>query len=270
MRLGISNIAWDAGHDEDVARLLQRQGIDAIDVAHPKYFPDPRGASPQDVAKVRSWWSDRGIEITGMQALLFGTSGLNMFGSHAVQQAMLDHLSAVCAIASGLGATRLTFGAPRNRDRSGLDDAQAMAIAVAFFRDLGELAAANGAVICLEPNPRTYGCNFMTTTSEAWEVVERVGHPAIKLQLDTGAIHMNGENMLDTLDSAHRHVGHVHLSAPHLAPIHSAAIDHELDAAALRRYLPEHVLTIEMLVPAAQPTIKCIEHSAALARRCYG
>ena len=81
MRLAISNIAWDVAEDEVIAQLLGRYGIDAVDVAPGKYFPDPANASDDEIKRVRAWWAERGMEITGMQALLFGTSGLNMFGS---------------------------------------------------------------------------------------------------------------------------------------------------------------------------------------------
>ena len=81
MRMAISNIAWDVAEDEVIAQLLDRYGIDAVDVAPGKYFPDPANASDDDIKRVRDWWAERGIEITGMQALLFGTSGLNVFGS---------------------------------------------------------------------------------------------------------------------------------------------------------------------------------------------
>ena len=270
MRLSISNIAWDRGHDEEVALLLRRHDFDTIDIAHSRYFPNPGAASPEGIAQVRTWWADRGIQIAAMQSLLFGTGGLNMFGTSAEQRAMLDHLASVCRIASGLGATRLTFGSPRNRDRSGFDDVQAMSIAQAFFRTLGEIAAAEGAVICLEPNPKAYGCNFMITTGEAARVVEQVGHPAIRLQLDTGAIHMNGEDLDGTLDSVRHLVGHVHLSAPDLAPIQASTMDHARVAAALRRSLPDDLLTIEMLVPPGQPTIECLEKAVELASGYYG
>jgi hypothetical protein len=52
-----------------------------------------------------------------MQALLFGTTGLNVFGDNKSQEAMLEHLRAVCRIGAGLGATKLVFGSPKNRDR---------------------------------------------------------------------------------------------------------------------------------------------------------
>ena len=80
MRLAISNIAWDTAEDEAIATLLHRFGVDAIDVAPGKYFPEPAKATDEEIARVKNWWSERGIEITGMQALLFGTTGLNVFG----------------------------------------------------------------------------------------------------------------------------------------------------------------------------------------------
>ena len=134
MRLAISNIAWDTSEDEDIAKLLERYGVDAIDVAPGKYFPDPAKASDEEISRVRRWWAQRGIEITGMQALLFGTAGLNIFGSPEVQDAMLRHLTAVCRIGAGLGGSRLVFGSPKNRDRTGLNDEQVTAIALPFFR----------------------------------------------------------------------------------------------------------------------------------------
>jgi len=57
-----------------------------------------------EVRWVRDWWSDRGIEVTGMQSLLYGTQGLNLFGPPDVQQRMLAYLAAVCRVGAWLGA----------------------------------------------------------------------------------------------------------------------------------------------------------------------
>ena len=73
MRLSISNIAWPAEADAAVAGLLHRHGLDAIDVAPGTLFPDLAAATPAEIAARRGWWADRGIEIVGMQALLYGT-----------------------------------------------------------------------------------------------------------------------------------------------------------------------------------------------------
>ena len=269
MRLAISNIAWDVSEDNEVATLLRRHGVDAIDIAPGKYFPDPKMVEDVAVTRVRSWWAERGISITGMQALLFGTTGLNLFAAPAVQKAMLDHLDAVCHIASGLGAARLVFGSPKNRDRTGLDDAQADETAVVFFRRLGDVASSHGVLICLEPNPSRYGSNFMTDTEDTAKIVQQVSHPAIRMQLDTGAIIINGEDPEKILARHARLIGHIHISEPDLAILGDAATDHRKVAAALVKTLPDHVVSIEMLAAKNEPHLEAIEHALRVAIRYY-
>ena len=269
MRLAISNIAWDVPEDEDVAQLLHRYSIDAIDVAPGKYFPDPVNASDEGITRVRAWWAERGIEITGMQALLFGTTGLNVFGPEAVQDAMLGHLAAVCRIGAGLGATRVVFGSPKNRDRSGLSDQEAMDVAVSFFQRLGGIAESFGVVICLEPNPPCYGTNFMTTSGETAQVVAQVAHPAIKMQFDTGALTINGEDADSVLGSYANLVGHVHVSERDLLPLGDGGTDHGKMYAALCHYLPTHLVSIEMLATKNEPHLVSIERALKVAVNSY-
>lgn len=269
MRLAISNIAWDVSEDEDIARLLRDHGVDAIDVAPGKYFPDPALASAADIAAVKVWWAGRGIEITGMQALLFGTAGLNVFGPAEAQEAMLRHLDAVCRIGAGLGATRLVFGSPRNRDRGSLSDAEVEVIADGFFQRLGDLAQTHGVVVCLEPNPPCYGANFMTTSAETAAVVIRVGHPAIRMQLDTGALAINGENPVWVVESCASLIGHVHASEPDLVPLGDGTAEHAKAAEALARALPEHPVSIEMLATQNEPHPAAIERALGVAIRHY-
>lgn len=269
MRLAISNIAWDVAEDEIIAQLLGRYGIDAVDVAPGKYFPDPAKASDEDIKRVKAWWAERGIEITGMQALLFGTSGLNVFGPADVQDALLAHLVAVCRIGAGLCAVRVVFGSPKNRDRSGLTDQEAMAVAVPFFRRLGDIAAANGVFICLEPNPPCYGANFMTTSAETAQVVEQVAHPAIRMQLDTGALTINGEDVAGVLEKYAHLIGHVHASEPDLRPLGDGGTDHAKVHAALAQYLPEQLVAIEMVATKHEPHVVSIERALKVAIRYY-
>lgn len=269
MRLAISNIAWDVAEDDAVAQALNRLCIDAIDVAPGKYFPRPAQATDRDIATVRQWWAGRGVEITGMQALLFGTTGLNVFGTRESQQAMLDHLDAVCRIGAGLGATRLVFGSPRNRDRSGLDDQESLDIAVGFFRRLGDSAARHGVIVCLEPNPPRYGANFMTNSADTAQVVRSVDHPAIRMQFDTGSLTINGERADAVLADASPLIGHVHASEPDLVPLGDSATDHRAMHAALSAFLPEHIVSIEMVATAHEPHLAAIERALARAVHDY-
>ena len=269
MRLAISNIAWDITEDEAVAALLHDYQVDAIDIAPGKYFPDPANTPLAEIARVKTEWSARGIEITGMQALLFGTTGLNLFGPAEVQKAMLEHLSAVCRIGGALGATRLVFGSPKNRDRTGLSDAQTIDTAKAFLTQLGEVAAGEGVIICLEPNPECYGANFMTTSAETATVVRTVDHPAIRMQLDTGALTINGEEPVDVLLKDAVLVGHIHASEPNLVPLGDGGTDHAKMAKAIFGALPDHLVSIEMLSSPGVSHAISVERALKVAVRHY-
>lgn len=269
MRIAISHIAWDRTEDEAVAALLARHGVDAIDIAPTTYFADPGSATADGLSRVRGWWADRGIEITGMQALLFGAQGLNLFGSPEVQAAMLERLAWACRIGAGVGATRLVFGSPKNRDRTGLTDEQVSALAMGFFRRLGDIAASHGVMMCLEPNPSRYGANFMTTTAETAAMVRQVAHPAIRMQLDTGATTINAEDAAAILDAHSALIGHVHASEPDLVPLGDGSTPHQLVAEALRRHLPGHVVAIEMLATTDEPHLDSIERAIRVAVSHY-
>ena len=59
MRLAISNIAWDTSEDEEIAEMLKRYGVDAIDIAPGKYFPEPDKATDEEIVRVKHWWAAR-------------------------------------------------------------------------------------------------------------------------------------------------------------------------------------------------------------------
>jgi len=269
MKLSISNIAWDREHDASVAKLLNNLSINAIDIAPGKYFSVPGAASTHEIKQTKDWWEEQGIQIVGMQSLLFGTVGLNMFGSIEIQNRMLNHLAAICRIGHELGATRLAFGSPKNRDRHDLCDAEAAEISTNFFRRLGHVASDCGVTICLEPNPECYGANFMTTAQETLAVVKAVAHPAIKLQLDTGALTITGEDPSSLLAHEADLIGHIHASEPELVPLGTGKTDHHLMAEAIRSYLPDSFVTVEMLTKDHGETIPILNEALSTAKRYY-
>ncbi|MFT4271260.1 MAG: TIM barrel protein [Pantoea sp.] len=269
MRISISNIAWDPADDEAVCGLLHAYQLDAIDIAPGKYFPDPLCASDNDIVAVRQRWEQQGIALVGMQSLLFGTQGLNLFADASVQKKMLHHLEAVSRIASGLGIRSLVFGSPKNRDRQGISDEATTEIATQFFWQLGNIAQQEGVVICLEPNPECYGANFMTRTAETADMVRQVNHPAIKMQLDTGAIAINDEDISAIVEHHRDIIGHIHLSEPNLIPLGRSNVDHMLVANALNRSLPDSVATIEMLKTQNESSLAAIEDALAFVTGHY-
>ena len=269
MKLGISNIAWDTVEDEDIADILNKNSIDSIDVVPGKYFPIPSEAREVEILKIKNWWLDRGIKITGMQALLYNTNGLNIFASEDIQKLMLEHLSDICRIGGLLAAKKLAFGSPKNRDRSGLSNMETMNIAIPFFRKLGDMAKGHDVTICLEPNPTCYGSNFMTTSSETAKVVEEVAHESIKMLLDTGAITLNEESP-DLIISKYAFlIGHIHASEPNLLPIGDCNTNHRAIAKTLEFHLPYNTVTIEMVATKDEDHKKSIQRALTCGINSY-
>lgn len=253
-QLSISNLAWDPQDNEVIAQLLHRHGIHWIDLAPGKFLKGAALTDQAAIARERAWWWERGFSFAGMQSLLFGTSGLNVFGDSQVQARLLQHLEHICVLAAQLELKPLVFGSPKNRDRTGLSDAQAQDIALEFFARLGEIARQHRVIICIEPNAPQYGTNFLVSTAEAAAFVQTLNHPAIRLQIDTGTIWTNHE-ALEQLSAELPWAGHIHLSEPGLKPLGTQQTwaDYASVAAQLQGWT--RPITIEMLTsaPAAAP-----------------
>lgn len=246
LRLSVSNIAWDVLEDVKVANFLSENQITAIDVAPSKYFSDVDVPSVAEVSRVREFWASFGIEIVGMQSLLFGTQGLNIFDA-ATHEALFRALERVASIASGLGAKALVFGSPKARDSSGLSVLEAQSLAREFFSRLGDVGLKQGVCFCLEPNPRIYGCNFITHSLEAAHFVRTLNHPGIKMQLDTGTVITNNEDFESEIPLYRDLVGHIHLSTTHLAAINSDREKIIPIIHCVQRWFSDCPITIEMV-----------------------
>ncbi len=194
----------------------------------------------------RAFWADHGLAVTSMQALLFGMNALNIFGASYVVEQTLDYLERMAHVGAALGAKRLVFGSPRNRDRQGIDDAQALARAVDFFSTLSARVSGLNVMFVLEPNPTQYACNFATTARQAREVVRQVNRPEFGLHLDAGIMSLNAEDPADTVALCKDDLRHVHISEPWLAPVETASEHHKGLAAALHDVAYDGCLSIEM------------------------
>ncbi|CAM3901545.1 3-dehydroshikimate dehydratase [Vibrio aerogenes CECT 7868] len=267
--ISISNIAWDIAIDHDIASLMHTHDVSYIDIAPPKYFPEPALVTDQSLDEVRQYWQKKNISPLGMQSLLFGTQGLNVFAGEEVQEKMLAHLGHICRIGDGLGARKLVFGSPRNRDRSHLNDADTSCIARHFFRSLGDIAKQHDVTICLEPNPVCYHANFMTDSLETAQVVAAIDHPNIRMQLDVGAMCINQESPDEVLQQVAPWVHHIHISEPQLAPLNQDNRYHLQAAKAIQRYLPDYPLAIEMLTSSRENALTEIEQAVLLIKTIY-
>jgi D-psicose/D-tagatose/L-ribulose 3-epimerase len=251
MRLAFSNIAWaGAAGDQRAAPILRSAGIEGVEIAPTAVWPDPLAVPPDVLDAYRAHWHGEGLRLVALQALLYGHPELGIFGTPDVQAATLGHLEGMCALAARLGAGALVFGSPRNRARGTLGREEAVERAIDFFGRAATLAHGHGVAICLEGNPPQYGCDFVTTTAEALELVATVNRAGFALQLDGGALTLNGEEPAAAVARAGTWLRHVHASEPHLVPFGEGGTDHAAIAGALVASKYAGWVSVEMRAPA--------------------
>ncbi len=236
MKLAISQIAWHAAEEESIAKALQARGVSEIELAPPRIFADPANPLSQEIKDCSAFWANYGMTPVAFQALLFGRPDLVMFGDPGKRQEMFEHLARTVEAAGELGIQALVFGSPKNRFvPEGLDEKEAWDIAVGFFRDLGQVAFDNGTSFCIEPNPVSYGCNFVTDSTAGLELVREVANPGFGLHLDLAGMWLAGDDAISSIDNAGILLKHFHLSAPDLAQVtpndlpYAEAIGHLID-----------------------------------------
>jgi sugar phosphate isomerase/epimerase len=270
MRLAVSNIAWPAGADAEAGALLREQGAGGVELALTKVWPEPLEVPAAEVARCRRWWEARGLPVVALQALLFGKPQLTIFGTPGVRQATLEYLKALIGQAARLGARALVFGSPGNRKRGDLDGAAAREVAVPFFRALGEAARAHGVAFCIEPNPKDYGCDFVTTVAEAIDLADAVGSAGFGVHLDTGGMTLAGDAAAQVVAAAGR-CRHFHVSTPFLAGVPGGGVDHAAFAGALQTQGYRGWLSIEMSEAKLHPTWQeGVRQALAFVRATYG
>jgi len=271
MRLSVSNIAWPAAADDAAAGLLRAHGVNGVEVAPARVCDRPWEAPPDRVAAYRAAWEDRGLPIVALQALLFGRPELALFGSAADRATLAGHLAGIIDLAAGLGAEALVFGSPRNRRRGTLDPTAAGKVAVPFFREIGRRAADRGVWLCLEANPPDYGCDFLTTTPEMIRFVAEVDATGVGVHLDTGGMHLAGEDPAAMIAAAGPRWRHFHASEPHLVPLGDGGVDHAAVASALRASGDDRRVSVEMAPPPEGGDWRSrLEQALGVATAAYG
>lgn len=265
MQISISNLAWDVEDDQIIKNILKEKKINTIDIVPSKYF---KKFNKYELNKFISLWNFKKFSIHAMQSLLFGKENLNIFSGRKNQIKVFDHLEKILKIAKKLGIVYLVFGSPKNRDISKSIHNDNSIVAQRFFNELGNLAKKFDIKISLEPCPKIYGGNFLTNTFETAEFVKKLSHKFIRLQLDTGSLNINRENIDNVLKNYSKIIGHIHLSEPFLLPIKKNKRKHEKYSNILKKYYDNKVVCIEMLQPKTNK-IDQINNSLNIIKKYY-
>lgn len=270
MKIAISNIAWHSHEEESVARAMQDLGVKGVEIAPTKVWQSPLAASDSEIALYRDFWESRGIQIVAIQALLFGRPELTIFQDVEKREETFEHLSRMIVLASKLGVSNLVFGSPKNRSISNKNTHEVEKIATSFFYSLGDVAAKNRVVFCIEPNPINYSCDFITTSEQGLELVNKVKSDGFGLHLDAAAMTLSRENIEPAIKLAFEQLCHFHISEPFLAPIGTEAVKHHLFSKALAELKYKGWTSIEMKAQSPDSNVLGVTKALETALGYYG
>ena len=78
MKLAISNIAWRADEDAAALPMLRDLGVQGLEVAPTRLWPDLSTVTADDLAAARREIEAQGPPVVAMQSLLFGRPELQV------------------------------------------------------------------------------------------------------------------------------------------------------------------------------------------------
>jgi sugar phosphate isomerase/epimerase len=241
MKLSVSNIGWSYDNLEYVIPILKFNGINYIDVA-PSLLHDKN--KPINIEEVNKFYLNNDIKFAGMQSLFFNAPNISIFDGDDNKLILDKYLENNCFLAKNFKIQNLVFGSPKNRI---INDFNKFTLQKAknIYKELSDLAKQYSCILCLEPNPKEYGCNFITNTFEAIEFVKSINSPNLKINLDISTTILNNEDLDLIFKLGKEHIQHVHISAPYLTDI--TQLDHKNIIRILNKYQYSGYIVMECL-----------------------
>jgi sugar phosphate isomerase/epimerase len=252
MRLAVSNLAWPAELGDLAIDRLVTLGVTGVEVAPTRLAPW-EDLNPTLAHGYRARLADAGLSISSLQAILYGRSELTLLGDRDAFAALAEHIRTVADLAAALGAEVMVLGAPRNRLRGATPILEAWALGRDRLEALGEIAAASGVVIGIEPVPGHYGGDFLTQWRDVLAMVREVDNPGVAVHLDTGCVALGGDRIEEAIAACRDHLAHFHAAQPDLADFAVPAANHTAAAAALRDVGYPGWVSIEMKEQVGDP-----------------
>ncbi len=237
MKLAVSNIAWLPEERFDAYTLMQKHNVKGLEIAPSILFydaEDPFVPSAESANRALTEIESFNLRLVSMQSLLFGIQDAALFGSASQVASFKTAMQRAIDIGHRFSIPNLVFGCPKQRIiPDGLPYADAEKLASEIFNELGDYAQAAKTVIAMETNPSAYGTNFMTNMRQTIDFVALTSHPAIKINMDMGALYMNDDyaSAEGYIQDNVNEINHVHISESNLEP---APRDIELTANILR------------------------------------
>jgi len=240
MKFGLNTLLYAAQFTADDLPLVDKVaalGYDGIEIP----FID---LDSLDAAATRRALEAAGLGATACAVLVPGTSLIS--DEPAERAAGVERLRRCVALAAEIGAEAVAgplyapVGQLAGRGRT----EEEWKRAVEGLRAAAEAAAEAGIFLAIEPLNR-FETYFLNTAADALRLVEEVGHPALKVQVDTFHAHIEENDTAAAIRMLGDHLGHFHASESNRGTPGTGQVHWETALGALRETGYQGWVTIE-------------------------
>lgn len=266
--LSLTQISYRLYEQEKIFAFMQKHDIFLLETTPNILFRDASKSFDLNMEMIEMV-QKYNLSIVSMQSLFYKMPELNIFGERSIRIKTLNYLKRLIKSSSEIGINIFVFGSPKNRFIRNMKYRTANKLAKSVFDDLATFANSYKSVICLEPLPFTFGCNFINNLEEVTAFVKEVNNVGLKVNLDTGSVLTNKDNVDNYYKDLTTYVGHIHISAPNLRPINLNNQFYRNFAVFLKKINYQKDISFEML-PRSENNIKKIFEVLILGKKIYG
>jgi sugar phosphate isomerase/epimerase len=213
MRFGSCNEMFEGWELERQFSFLRECGYEGIELAPFTIAKDVREVPAARRREIASLAERTGVAVIGLHWLLVGPEG--MYITHTdpeVRRRTADYLAELMRFCADVSGKVLVFGSPAQRNLlPGVTQEQARTWLIEAFESALPVAENAGVTLCLEPLPAPE-CNFITSTTDAIDVIDTIDHPNLRLVLDVksmaGEQQASGVKIPDIIRRAAPYVSH--------------------------------------------------------------
>jgi D-psicose/D-tagatose/L-ribulose 3-epimerase len=208
MRFGVNTWVWTSPLNTDelgrLATHVAKMGFEHIEVPI-------EGDNEVDYARAGEIARERGLTVSACAAM--GPEQDLISPDPATRAGGMAYLRGCIEAARALGATNLIgpmySAVGRTWQQTEAEREKDLELLTGELRELSAYAEEHGVVLCIEPLNR-FETSFINLASQAIELVDRVGHPACAIMLDTFHMNIEERSLRDAIRAVGPRLKHVH------------------------------------------------------------
>ncbi len=211
MKFALCNEMFEDRPLAEVAEVAAGLGYQGLELAPFTLARDIRDLPTEELGRIRRVVEGAGLEVVGLHWLLLSPPDLHIAHlSPLVFERTRSFFLALIDTCAALGGRLMVLGSPKQRSiEPGWDEPATRRRSAEFLRSVLPRAAERDVTICLEPlSPQE--TNFLTTHTEALELIQEIDHPNCRLILDVKAMSSEPTPIPEIIRHSASRLAHVH------------------------------------------------------------